>query len=479
MTRTILFSKMKQLSIWLDIRFWLLFFFVIRLFGITNAPLEMGHNWRQSLTNMVARNFLEGRANLFYPVIDIAGEKTGIIGTEFPFFNYLIYIVSSVFGYAHWYGRAINLVVTTIGVYYFYKLIKSLFNERLAFFSAFILCISVWFGFGRKMMPDTFSVALVIIGTYFGYRYLVEAKLGSLIGFFVFCTLGILCKIPALSLFSIFGIVAFSKSVPIKRTILLYSAGTVSFAIVSLWYFYWVPHLVSTYDFELYFPRSFSQGLKEVLDLWPQLIEKFYFVAFSSFIAFATFLGGVFYVVRDREKLKMPLFALGIVSVVFVLFIVKTGLVFPLHSYYVVPFVPVMALVAAYFFTCIKSRYAYVILALITIESVANQHDDMLLTESEMYKLSLEEIVDKYVPKENLIIVNGTQSPQLMYFAHRKGWTEDSEVIREGNYVNEKVQKGAKYLLWDLVKGDLPAAYGKTVYADENIAIVKLHQKLE
>jgi hypothetical protein len=103
----------------------------------------------------------------------------------------------------------------------------------------------------------------------------------------------------------------------------------------------------------------------------------------------------------------------------------------------------------------------------------------MLLKESEMYKLSLEEIVDKYVPKENLIIVNGTPSPQLMYFAHRKGWTEDSEVIREGNYVNEKVQKGAKYLLWDLVKGDLPAAYGKTVYADENIAIVKLHQKLE
>lgn len=75
-------------------------------------------------------------------------------------------------------------MVTTIGVYYFYKLIKNLFNERLAFFSAFILCISVWFGFGRKMMPDTFSVALVIIGIYYGYRYLAEAKPVSLIGFF-------------------------------------------------------------------------------------------------------------------------------------------------------------------------------------------------------------------------------------------------------------------------------------------------------
>ena len=79
------------------------------------------------------------------------------------------------------------------------------------------------------------------------------------------------------------------------------------------------------------------------------------------------------------------------------------------------------------------------------------------------------------MPEGDLIIVNGTPSPQLMYFAHRKGWTEDSEVIQEGDYVKEQVQKGAKYLLWDLVKGDLPSAYGKTVYTDENIAIVKLH----
>src|SRR4051812_1758490 len=88
-----------------DIRFWLIFFFVIRLVGITNAPLEVAHNWRQTFTCMVARNFLENDPNILYPTIDMAGNKTGIVGAEFPLFNYLIYLISGIFGYTHWYGR--------------------------------------------------------------------------------------------------------------------------------------------------------------------------------------------------------------------------------------------------------------------------------------------------------------------------------------------------------------------------------------
>ena len=146
-------------------------FFVIRLFGITNAPLEIGHNWRQSLTNMIARNFYENGANLLYPAIDMAGEKTGIIGSEFPLFNYLIYLVSELFGYDHWYGRLINLIVSSLGIYYFYRLLKESINEKVAFNASLILLTSIWFAFSRKIMPDTFSVSLVIIGLYYAYQF--------------------------------------------------------------------------------------------------------------------------------------------------------------------------------------------------------------------------------------------------------------------------------------------------------------------
>ncbi len=83
---------------------------------------------------MVARNFYEVNNNIFYPRLDIDGEKTGVTGMEFPVFNYAIYLLSLVFGYEHWYGRLINLLITSIGIYFFYKTIKKYFDEELAFF---------------------------------------------------------------------------------------------------------------------------------------------------------------------------------------------------------------------------------------------------------------------------------------------------------------------------------------------------------
>jgi hypothetical protein len=68
-----------------DIRFWIVVFFILRLVGITNPPLETGHNWRQSLTCMIARNFLEIDNNIAYPRIDMAGEKPALLVLNFRF----------------------------------------------------------------------------------------------------------------------------------------------------------------------------------------------------------------------------------------------------------------------------------------------------------------------------------------------------------------------------------------------------------
>ncbi|MCH8319269.1 MAG: hypothetical protein IIA88_12395, partial [Bacteroidetes bacterium] len=121
-----IFTKYSK-TILTDFRFWILLFFVIRLYGITNPPLEGAHSWRQVAVNMVARNFLEIDSNILYPRVDMAGEKTGITGMEFPLLNYLIFLISELFGFAHWYGRLLNLIVSSIGVYFFYLLIKKYF----------------------------------------------------------------------------------------------------------------------------------------------------------------------------------------------------------------------------------------------------------------------------------------------------------------------------------------------------------------
>jgi len=94
--------------------FWILIFFLIRLTGITNPPLETEHNWRQCFTAMIARNFLEQSPNILYPQIDMSGNQPGFIGSEFPLFNYIIFLAAKIFSYQHWYGRLINMIISSI-----------------------------------------------------------------------------------------------------------------------------------------------------------------------------------------------------------------------------------------------------------------------------------------------------------------------------------------------------------------------------
>lgn len=467
-------DKIKLKKLLLDIRFWIILLFVLRLIGIMNAPLEIGHNWRQSLTNMIARNFLEFDSNIFYPAIDMAGNQTGIIGTEFPLFNYLIYLCSEAFGYTHWYGRLINLLVSSFGIYYFYQLLKHIYNERVAFNSTLIFAVSIWFAFSRKIMPDTFSVALVIIGLYYAYTYLKDAGKRSLVLFFVFCTLGMLCKIPALSIFSVLGVVLLFKQVTLQRKIVLLTTATFSFLVVCIWYFYWVPYLLDTYQYQLYFPKGLVEGFREILPLIPELLEKFYFSALHSYVALiCVFVGGFFLL---KRKKKFTILGLGIITAVFILFIVKTGAVFPTHNYYVVPYVPIMAFLAGYGITQLPSKYQYFLLVLIVVEGVSNQQHDFRVRDSELYKLELESITQKLIPQKDLIIINGGRSPQDIYFSHRKGWSIYNDDLNKQQLINSFIDLGAKYLIINIDRlGTEPFKTShELIHKDKNYLIYKL-----
>ena len=454
-----------------DIRFWILLFFIIRLIGITNPPLEIGHNWRQALTNMIARNFYESGPDLLHPRIDMAGEKTGIIGSEFPFFNFIIYLVSAVFGYTHWFGRLINLLVSSLGTWCFYLLVNRLVNKQAAFNATIILLSSIWFAFSRKIMPDTFSVSLVIIGLYFAYEYLFSGRLVKLVLFFLFITLGGLCKIPALTLSSLLIITLFIKYIHPGRKLAVLFVTLAGFLIIILWYFYWVPYLVSEYQFQTIFPKGFLEGLQDLYELRIKTLEKFYFSSLHSFLAFGCFMAGLFLVFyRKNTLLKI---AVAVVTVSFILFIIKAGALFSNHNYYIIAYTPLMAFVAGFFISLIKIRFQWILLVLIAMEGIANQQHDFFIRESEQYKLTLEQIAEVHIGKNDLIVINGGESPQQLYFTNRKGWSVENKTITDPDKMEEFRQKGAAYLIINKTSFtgelDLPQ-----VYADRHFIIYRL-----
>ncbi len=433
-----------------DIRFWILFFFVIRLIGITNPPLEVAHNWRQTTVTMVARNFLEVDNNIFYPRIDIAGEKTGITGMEFPTLNYLIYLVSELFGYQHWYGRLINLLVSSIGLLYFYKLVKRYFTETTSFYATITLTVSIWFQFSRKIMPDTFAMSFIFMSIYYGTNYLLsknnQKNSANLALYFVFVLIGMLSKLPAGYLLILFVFYLFQKEISLKRKLLFCSVSVVSLIPVFWWYFVWVPHLVDTYGFWHFFMgKSMQEGFGEIVLNLKDTFKKFYDTALK-FSGFTLFLVGMIYSFVKRERKILLLFSLTFL--VFWVLILKSGFTFAHHSYYIIPFVPVMALVAGYGIDQIKNkRFRVLLLVIICVEGVGNQFHDFIIHENDSKIMKLETDLNKFSSKHDLIVINSGDYPTPMYFSHRKGWVNSNDSISNETFIRTLKNKGLKHIV--------------------------------
>lgn len=428
-----------------DIRFWIIIFFLIRLYGITNPPLEVTHSWRQVTVNMVARNFLETDSNILYPRIDDNHGTTGIIGMEFPALSYLIYLLSLIFGYGHFYGRLINLIVSSVGIYYFYLLLLRFINSKTAFYSTIFLLTSIWFAFSRKALPDIFSSSIMIIGIYYGLRYLYEDKKLDILLYLIFTLIGSLSKIPASYLAVIYLVPLFEKTINIKRKIIFVSVTLPIVLLVYWWYFEWNPYLSATYGTWYNVGKPFKEGVIDIVSNLNVVAESFYYNGLRAYSSFIVFITGLFLMIYNKDKKILIIFS--ILSLSFILYIFKSGIFYIQNSYYIIPYVPVMALICGYAVSKIKlNKVAIFLIILISVEGIAQQQHDFRIKKRYLYKNELEEIANKTTTINDLIIINGGDNPQELYMSHRKGWTVTNDKLTDNSIIENAKNQGAKFL---------------------------------
>lgn len=436
------------LPVFKDIRFWIFLFFLVRMYGITNPPLEVAHNWRQTTGTMVTRNFYEESANILYPRVDFAGEKTGITGMEFPLLNYIDYWVSELFGYQHWYGRLINLIVSSLGIWFFFRILKRYFSKETAFNASIILLSSIWFAYNRKIMPDTFAVSLVFMGFFYACRYFEEdRKKGLNLALYALLTLlGVLAKLPTGFLLVLYAFFIFNKNISINLKLVFFIVSGIILAPIAWWYFSWVPYLVEKYQFWHFFMgKPISIGAKELLENWQDGVKHFYDSALK-FIGFGAFLIGLFFAFKKGNKLILRILGLGFAA--FFVIALKAGFTFTHHSYYIIPFVPIMALVAGYGISELKKKYLQIaFLVLIALEGTFNQLHDFRIKEHELAFVKLESEMDRFSKRTDLIAVNTIDNPTAIYFAHRKGWVASNDELLDPVFRENIRKKGCKYIV--------------------------------
>jgi len=456
-----------------DVRFWILLFFVVRLFNI-NAPIFDSHNWRQADGYAIARNFFEIDANIFYPRIDHAGNLTGIMGSEFPIMNYLVFGLYKIFGVDWWQARLLNLMVSSLGCLFFYKIIFQFIKKQVAFPSTLILLASLWFSHSRKFMPDVFSTSLVIIAIYFGLNFLYSKKNWHISLYFILITFGLLSKLPSFIMTGLLVPVIFESSVHIKRKLLFVFVSIVAIIPAVWWYFYWAPKITSDYGFFYFFMgSSLSESVEFLRSEWQNVFSRFYVDA-MGYVGFAFYVLGVVYsLIKKEKKLLIILISAFIFQLIFML---KAGGSFAHHTYYIIPFVPIMAIFVGFFISRIQNGWIRLLLIIIiAVESVLNLQHDFKSKPSASYLLQLESVADSYTSKEDLIIINNTLNPKSLYFAHRKGWGVKSKVISDSDFLEDVVEKGCQLFIWDRHSAELPVniPYFKLVKKTTDFGIYK------
>ena len=330
-----------------DPRIWIALLFLIRLYLIDHPPFGE-HLWRQTLTLGVARNYLEWDPNFLHPRTILCDSRTGILAQEFPLYNYLIFLGWKIFGQENWVFRIIGLLANSFGLFWFYRIVKSLFNHRAALSAMVIMGVSVTFSYTVRAMPDVFSLSLALGGVFYGWQFLRERTSAALNGilFLVLTTLGMLTKVPSAVVMTLLFIPFLDGCVTRVRKVQLVVLSVVALAPAVFWYIYWQPWIQETYGHPLYFPRTLSEGFQQLIHDANGTGAQFERFALQSRILFyVSVIGFLLLIMRKHVHV---LITGAIYSMAFFFLMLKAGDGFSTHEYYVIPFVPLLSLGACY-----------------------------------------------------------------------------------------------------------------------------------
>lgn len=448
---------------------------ILRLAFTTQPPVEYEHTWRQATGLMYARNFVETDANFFHPRIDDNAGGSGILVLEAPVLYYGMYLLSVPFGYQNWYGRLINLMVSSLGLYFFFLLVRRFFTERIAYYGTLVLTTSLWLIFSRKTMQDTMAVSFMLMALQLNFNYFRDGRWLTLAGYMLLASLGMLAKIPV-GMYLLFPLLyLFSHPTDEKRIFLWGVASLVPVVLTCLWYFGYAPYASEKYGYWHNVGEPFPDGLWSIFQNIDTVAERFFFQSMHSFVFLVLYVFG--WIQMIRKKNWNYLILIGSFTLIFGLYMVRSGTYFVQHNYYMVPYVPLMALMIAWVLAHIpKRRLATGLLVIGMLEGIAWQARDFTNSPREEYKMKLTRIVNDYTSKDENIVLINDGNPVGFYFTHRKGWLQSDKNPLPNNKLISMSEKGAKILIVN--RRERNQNYNLPVlYEDEDYRVYDLSEK--
>jgi hypothetical protein len=185
---------------------------VLRIYHVAYPPWDY-HNWRQAQTLMVARDFARHDFRLFDPQVQWVSngppQDPSYFSGEFSIQSVLAALLYRLFGEADIFARIVVIAFSLLGIYFLYELLNRRAGPMAARLGAFIYALLPYhLFFGRVFMPDVPALSLALGGLVFLDRWTDDRKPATLLAAAVLTAMAILQKLtvifvglPALYLF--------------------------------------------------------------------------------------------------------------------------------------------------------------------------------------------------------------------------------------------------------------------------------------
>ena len=163
-----------------------------------DLPMAEAHRWREVFNADVARNFAERSMNIFYPQVNWGGPSETYVGMEFPLMHWMVAVAYRVFHEDAIYGRLVSIAFSLGTVWALFALGTRLFGVAAGRAAAFLFAISpsaVFFG--RFFISDTPMVFFSVVAVLGWVAYLDTGSTAAAIAGACASALAFLVKIPA------------------------------------------------------------------------------------------------------------------------------------------------------------------------------------------------------------------------------------------------------------------------------------------
>ena len=433
--------------------------FLLRLINI-GQPLFDVTKWRQTETASIARNFYYNEMNIFYPQILWGGATEGYVGeTEFQLYTFVVALLYKIFGAHEYLGRLVSIFAFCGGAFFLYKLARKYIGAQGAIIALLFYTFNPHiFFYSRAFMPEStmlfFSIALV----YFFSQWIDTERRKDFILMTLCGVSAFLVKIPAVCL----GLPLLYLCLRKYRISFILQWKLWLFAIISLVpIILWCKH--STYLGSingLLWGNFHLSGYSTYID------PHFYYRVFYAeiFASCLIYIGGIFFVLGilfTIRKSELRYIHYWLLAIIISFFLGGEGTAW--HTYHTITIIAPASLLVGYAISnSVKLINAYKITGLIKVvllvlfvsmivslpliihhKITGRYKAERLAKDYPIYEVG--KIVDKIIPKNDLIVGCSWGGPEILYYSNRRGWNHVAYLLSI-EHIEDFRRKGAKYL---------------------------------